>query len=101
MISRRAAVFLLSGLWVVAALAQPAEKPATQNVIMVMTDGLRWQEVFRGAEMSLINVKNKVKDEAALKKAYWRETPDARREAAHAFPVGNDCQARTDLRQPR
>jgi len=27
----------------------------TQNVILVMTDGLRWQEVFRGADEKLMN----------------------------------------------
>jgi hypothetical protein len=26
----------------------------TQNVIFVMTDGLRWQEVFRSADLALI-----------------------------------------------
>ena len=87
-IFRRAALLLLWVFCAFPALAQPAEKPATQNVILVMTDGLRWQEVFRGAEMSLINVKNKVKDEAALKKAYWRDTPDARREALMPFLWG-------------
>jgi hypothetical protein len=84
----RAAVLLLSVFGAVAVLAQPAEKHATQNVILVMTDGLRWQEVFRGSETSLINAKNKVKDEAALKKAYWRETPEARRQALMPFLWG-------------
>jgi hypothetical protein len=69
------------------AVAAPAQtrKHATQNVIFVMTDGLRWQEVFRGAELSLIDKNNKVKDEAALKKSYWRDTIEARREALMPF----------------
>ena len=58
----------------------------TQHVIFVMTDGLRWQEVFQGAEADLMNKKNgAVADEAALKKAYWRETAEARREALLPF----------------
>jgi hypothetical protein len=41
--------------------------------MFVMTDGLRWQEVFSGAGKSLMNKKNgKVIDETSLKKAYWR-----------------------------
>ncbi len=69
-----------------------AQAPAdhkTQHIIFVMTDGLRWQEVFSGAEKSLMNKKNgKVTDEALLKKAYWRETPEARRKALLTFVWG-------------
>jgi hypothetical protein len=51
-----------------------------------MADGLRWQEVFDGAEASLMNKKNgKVQDAAALKKTYWRENLEARREALMPF----------------
>lgn len=57
----------------------------TQNVIFVMTDGFRWQEVFRGADTALINKDNGVKDEAACRKAYWREDQDARRQALMPF----------------
>jgi hypothetical protein len=87
-ILRAAALLLLSTFSLFSALAQPAKKPATQNVILVMTDGLRWQEVFRGADLSLFNNQYKVKDEAALKKAYWRDSQDARREALMPFLWG-------------
>jgi hypothetical protein len=83
--SPRVRALMLVVFWAVASSAQPAEKHATQNIIFVMTDGLRWQEVFRGAESSLITKKYKVKNEVALKKAYWRETPEARREALMPF----------------
>ena len=36
--------------------AQPSHK--TENVILVMTDGLRWQEVFQGADAALMDPKN-------------------------------------------
>lgn len=58
----------------------------TNNIIFVMTDGLRWQEVFSGAESILMNKENgAVSDEAALRKAYWRDTPEARRVALMPF----------------
>jgi hypothetical protein len=67
-----------------ASFAQPA--PKTRNVILVMTDGLRWQEVFRGADAALMNKENgAVSDPGALKKVYWRDTPQARREALMPF----------------
>ncbi len=69
-----------------AVFAQPPAEHKTQHIIFVMTDGLRWQEVFDGAEASLMNKKNgKVTNEAPLKKDYWRETPEARREALLPF----------------
>src|SRR5579872_3969873 len=86
--SCRTCALLLVVFWTVASSAQSAEKHATQNVIFVMTDGLRWQEIFRGAEPSLITKKYKVKNEAALKKAYWRKTPEDRREALMPFLWG-------------
>jgi hypothetical protein len=69
-----------------AARAQSSSDHKTQHVIFVMTDGFRWQELFNGAEESLMNKKNgKVKSESALKKAYWRDTPEERREALMPF----------------
>jgi hypothetical protein len=66
--------------------AQALAEHKTQHVIFVMTDGLRWQEVFTGAEDSLMNKQNgKVADLAALKKAYWRDDVGARREALMPF----------------
>ena len=68
------------------ARAQVSPDHKTQHVIFVMTDGLRWQEVFNGAEESLMNKQNgKVKNEAALKKTYWRGTADERREILMPF----------------
>jgi len=67
-------------------LAQTPADHKTEHIIFVMTDGLRWQEVFTGAERSLMNKKNgRVTDQAWLKKTYWRETPEARREALLPF----------------
>ncbi len=58
----------------------------TENVILVMTDGLRWQETFRGAEESLITKKDGfVSDPNLVRERYWRDTPEARREALLPF----------------
>lgn len=67
-----------------AAQISPAHK--TQHIIFVMTDGFRWQELFNGAEESLMTKQNgKVKNEAELKKTYWRSTPEQRREVLMPF----------------
>jgi hypothetical protein len=57
----------------------------TRNVFLVMTDGLRWQEVFGGADERLINKENGVSDPDSLRRDYWRDTPAARREALMPF----------------
>jgi hypothetical protein len=66
--------------------ASPPASHKTQNVFFVMTDGLRWQEVFSGADPALMNKENGgVVDVEALKKAYWRDTAEARRQALMPF----------------
>src|SRR5947209_11364021 len=58
----------------------------THNVIFVMTDGLRWQEVFHGADASLMNkALGGVDDPAPLKQLYWRADEGARRKQLMPF----------------
>lgn len=58
----------------------------TKNVFLITTDGLRWQEVFSGAEELLLNKTNGgVANVAATRKKFWRETPEARRKALLPF----------------
>lgn len=58
----------------------------TKNVIFITLDGLRWQEVFTGAEEQLLTKENGgVKDTNAVRQAYWRTTPEARREVLMPF----------------
>jgi hypothetical protein len=67
-------------------VAQEAGKHKTENILFVMTDGLRWQEVFRGAELDLLDKSSEDANAVqALKKRYWLETPEARRQALMPF----------------
>ena len=60
--------------------------PRSRNVVVVMTDGLRWQEIFQGADAALMNKENGgVGDPRRLKDEFWRDTPQARREALLPF----------------
>lgn len=58
---------------------------AAKNLILVTVDGLRWQEVFRGADLALINNKKFVEDSDLLKSKYWREDKKQRRETLMPF----------------
>lgn len=58
----------------------------TRNVVLIVTDGLRWQEVFRGAERALISQKpGGVRDTALTRRAFWRDDVKERRAALLPF----------------
>lgn len=60
-------------------------QPAKTNLILVTIDGVRWQEVFRGADQTLINEPSIVKNSSVLKQAFWRPSAKQRREALMPF----------------
>jgi hypothetical protein len=69
-----------------APLAAAGAPYKTENVVVIVNDGLRWQEVFRGAETALVSDKpGGVEDVEATKRAFWRETLDEKRQALLPF----------------
>lgn len=60
----------------------------TRNIIFVMTDGLRWQEVFHGADPALLNKQSGVENVDELKREFWREGEAERRAALFPFLWG-------------
>jgi len=62
----------------------------TQNVVLIVSDGLRWQEIFTGAEADLLNDKEGGSwlSEQELRKRYWRPDAAARRAALFPFLWG-------------
>ena len=65
----------------------------TETVVFIVSDGLRWQEVFNGAEGALLNNDtlnwNPI---AELKAQYWREDPKERRKLLLPFLWGTVAQ---------
>src|SRR4051794_17159936 len=52
----------------------------TRHVLFITTDGLRWQEVFRGPEERLMKkATGGVPSEAALRDEFWAPTMEERR----------------------
>jgi Type I phosphodiesterase / nucleotide pyrophosphatase len=80
----------LLGLLVVAGWVTPALAGKTQNVVLIVSDGLRWQEVFQGADPLLLDAKNGGSwvEDAQLKRRYWRDTPQERRQILFPFIWG-------------
>jgi len=57
----------------------------TENVILITLDGLRWQELFGGADENLVHRSQGVGDVVGLAKAYLRDTPKESREVLMPF----------------
>ncbi|NHA02324.1 LTA synthase family protein [Mucilaginibacter sp. HC2] len=68
---------LLTGI---TALAQKATADKVENILIVSIDGLRWHEVFQGAEKTLIlNKKYNSQDSVLRIKKYWSDDQQERR----------------------
>jgi hypothetical protein len=84
------------GYWVAAGLgglaggggalrAEDEPPRKTENVIYVTLDGLRWQEVFGGAQQAYVTKPNGVRDPEDIKSRYLLATPEERRAALMPF----------------
>jgi len=58
---------------------------AKPRLVLVTIDGLRWQEVFRGADDQLIGHKDYVSQPQLLKQKFWRDTQQQRRQQLMPF----------------
>jgi len=91
--------YLFPVLLALAALVSCSKEDNDPRLVIMTFDGLRWQELFSGADEGLVTDTRFVKDPEALKAAYWRETPEERREvllpflwsygAQHGYLIGN------------
>ncbi len=80
-------LFVSIGPTVPAIAADPPDR--AENVIVVTLDGFRHQEFFQGADQSLVAEKaGGVRNVAGLKKRFWRDSPEARRETLLPFIWG-------------
>jgi membrane-anchored protein YejM (alkaline phosphatase superfamily) len=61
-----------------------AQKHKTENVIIVTIDGLRWQEIFRGADSAIINSKE-TSDKNVVRKDFWAGSANDRRKMLMPF----------------
>lgn len=77
---KRIAYVLLAALM----LMLPSMASGKRKVVLIMVDGYRWQELYRGADSTLINTKE-FGNPALVKADYWRATPEERRRALMPF----------------
>jgi hypothetical protein len=75
----------------VAAAAQQSSPLKTRNVVLIVSDGLRWQEIFTGADKSLMDSEHGGiwADPRTLQQKFWRDDISERRKALFPFLWGN------------
>ena len=83
----RAAISFATLLTVATSPSALAQTPHhTRNVVLVVSDGLRWQEIFEGADSQLMNRKfGHVEDTAALRREFSRDDASSARAALFPF----------------
>jgi hypothetical protein len=83
---RRAAVAIAFCLLTLPAIAAPPTKLRTRNVVLIVSDGLRWQEVFRGPDPALMTEAcGGVEDPEALARDFRRPGVEEGRRALLPF----------------
>ena len=67
-----------------------ASTQKTKTVVLIVSDGLRWQEVFTGADPLLLDAKNggSWMEDDALKHKFWRDSSEERRRVLFPFIWG-------------
>ena len=79
-------LLLLGSLGVCQQVRAQAARPRTENVVLVTLDGMRWQEVFGGADTALFRQsKYFFPNQAALQQQFGQATAEQRRRALMPF----------------
>jgi hypothetical protein len=81
---------IAAAAWSLPSTAAPVGPHKTQTVVLIVSDGLRWQEIFTGAEADLLNEKEGGSwlSSEELRKRYWRESAAERRALLFPFLWG-------------
>ena len=66
-------------------LASCAQTTKTENVFLITLDGLRWQELFTGADSMLLSDERYVDHPEALAEQFWADDPITRRKTLMPF----------------
>lgn len=84
---------LLSGLFLLLMGGMAAAQTSTPHIIIITTDGLRWQEVFKGMDSAIANNSRfNEGDSAYIYKNYWSDDESERRRKLFPFLWGTVVQ---------
>ncbi|WP_035467563.1 alkaline phosphatase family protein [Algoriphagus mannitolivorans] len=89
-IARFQIVLLLFFIGIAQGFSQKTTK--TENVILITLDGLRWQELFKGADSLLVDDTGMIHSPGTLLGDFWNTDPKVRREMLFPFFWGTIAQ---------
>ena len=78
-------LYLLSLLLLTGIFASKAQKLKTENVVLITLDGMRWQELFNGADSTLFKQQKVFKGPNGQAEVFAKNTPEERRQALMPF----------------
>jgi len=80
-------VVMIPGLWEPGTTDRTTAPnlPVTENVFVITTDGFRWQELFNGADSSILFSETFTPDTGTIASLYWDSSPDERRKKLMPF----------------
>ena len=76
---------IAAGILTLSLLASCSKGDNDPRLVIITMDGLRWQELYTGADEALVGDPRFVRNPAALKEKYWQDTPELRRETLMPF----------------
>ncbi|TMM59062.1 phosphoglyceromutase [Maribacter algarum] len=82
---KRVLSFSITLITIFMGIKAKAQESSNRKVVLITLDGLRWQELFTGADPLLIANKKYVRDTTELKNRFWRDSPKERREVLFPF----------------
>ena len=66
-------------------LVASAQSTQSENMFIITLDGVRWQEIFNGADAALINNTRFTKDTSLAKQLFWDKSTEERRKKLMPF----------------
>ena len=76
---------ILLGMLALTALVSCSKGDNDPRLVIITFDGLRWQEVFGGADEAILKDARFVRNMESASAKYWKDTPEARRQALLPF----------------
>ena len=76
---------LIISIFLLVPLCSTNAQNKNTKVVLITLDGLRWQELFTGADSLLVTNTDYVSDTTGLKKRFWSDDSTARRELLMPF----------------
>lgn len=66
-------------------VGQAQEKTQTENIFLITVDGLRWQELFQGADSLFVDDTGMIERQGSLLEVFWDPNPLKRRQMLMPF----------------